>query len=162
MHLTKETTDVKLSQHSALSTQHSCSKYTFLKFLIVGVVNTIVGSGLMFFLYNVFSLSYWLSSVANYIAGGIVSYFLNKYFTFKNSQKSINQIILFGFTVAFCYLIAYGGAQKVIEKLLFSFDEKVRGNISLLCGMGLYTVLNYVCQKFLVFRVANKTKSEGE
>lgn len=56
---------------------------TTLKFLLVGVVNTIVGTGLMFLLYNVFSVSYWISSAANYIVGSIVSYFLNKYFTLQ-------------------------------------------------------------------------------
>lgn len=137
------------------------SKYTFIKFLLVGVINTLVGCGLMFFLYNVVSLSYWFSSVCNYIAGGIVSYFLNKYFTFKNNQKSLKQIILFALTVAFCYLVAYSGAQKLVEKLLITFDEKVRGNISLLCGMGLYTILNYVCQRCVVFRVLGNIEQRG-
>ena len=35
---------------------------TTIKFLIVGVVNTLVGTGLMFILYNVFSVNYWISS----------------------------------------------------------------------------------------------------
>ena len=58
------------------------------KFLIVGVVNTLIGAGLMFVLYNLAHWSYWVSSACNYIAGGIVSFFLNKYFTFKNKDRS--------------------------------------------------------------------------
>ena len=54
---------------------------TTIKFLIVGVINTLVGTGVMFVLYNFFSVSYWISSAANYVVGSIVSYFLNKYFT---------------------------------------------------------------------------------
>ena len=57
---------------------------TTIKFLMVGVINTLVGTGLMFILYNVFSVNYWISSASNYIVGSIVSYFLNKYFTFQN------------------------------------------------------------------------------
>ena len=54
------------------------------KFLLVGVANTIVGAGTMFLLYNLANCSYWLSSAANYIVGGTLSFFLNKYYTFQN------------------------------------------------------------------------------
>lgn len=49
---------------------------SMLRFLLVGVVNTLVGAGIMFLLYNLAGCSYWLSSAANYIVGGVVSYFL--------------------------------------------------------------------------------------
>ena len=49
---------------------------TLVKFLAVGVVNTLIGAGIMFLLYNVANCSYWLSSAANYVVGGIVSFFL--------------------------------------------------------------------------------------
>lgn len=55
---------------------------TFWKFVLVGIVNTLVGTAVMFAAYNVLHLSYWISSASNYVVGSIVSYFLNKYFTF--------------------------------------------------------------------------------
>ena len=76
-----------------------------LKFLIVGVANTLVGAGLMFLLYNVFGCSYWISSACNYIVGGILSFFLNKFFTFQNKQKSAKQILFFIALLVVCYLI---------------------------------------------------------
>ena len=48
-----------------------------LKFILVGIINTLVGNGTMFLLYNVFSVGYNISTVANYVVGSIVSYFLN-------------------------------------------------------------------------------------
>ncbi len=124
-----------------------------LKFLLVGIINTIVGCGLMFLLYNVFNISYWISSVCNYIFGGICSFFLNKYFTFQNKQKSFKQVLFFILNLALCYLIAYIGAKKLIEFLLnsTSFSEKNKGNIALLTGMILYTILNYLGQRIFVF-----------
>ena len=53
------------------------------KFLLVGVINTLVGTAIMFGLYNLAHCSYWVSSAANYILTSILSFFLNKYFTFK-------------------------------------------------------------------------------
>ena len=54
-----------------------------LKFILVGVVNTLVGMAIMFGLYNLAHCSYWVSSAANYILTSILSFFLNKYFTFN-------------------------------------------------------------------------------
>lgn len=125
---------------------------TTLKFLLVGVVNTIVGTGLMFLLYNVFSVSYWVSSAANYIVGSIVSYFLNKYFTFQNQEKSWKQVLVFALNIACCYLLAYGAAKPAVEYILSGAGEKVQGNVSMLVGMGLFLVLNYLGQRLIVFR----------
>ena len=130
-----------------------------IKFLMVGVINTLVGTGVMFLLYNVFSASYWVSSAANYIVGSVVSYFLNKYFTFQNKEKSMVQVLKFVVNISICYLIAYGGAKPLVRYLLSSSNEKVQDNISMLIGMGLFVVLNYFGQRFIVFK-DNKNKDE--
>ena len=39
---------------------------TFWKFM-VGVINTLVGTGVMFAAYNLLHLSYWVSSASNYV-----------------------------------------------------------------------------------------------
>lgn len=125
---------------------------TTIKFLIVGVVNTIVGTGLMFILYNLFSVNYWISSASNYVVGSIVSYFLNKYFTFKNKEKSWKQVFIFILNISVCYLIAYGLAKPVVSFVLSGFSEKMQGNISMLVGMGLFVALNYLGQRLFVFK----------
>ena len=126
------------------------------KFLLVGVVNTLVGTAVMFLLYNALGCSYWISSAANYIAGGIVSFFLNKYFTFRNKDRSFKQAVLFVLSVAGCYFLAYGLAKPIMAKLLTGFDISLQENAAMLCGMVIYTGLNFLVQKFLVF----KEKSE--
>ena len=125
---------------------------TTIKFLIVGVVNTIVGTGLMFILYNLFSVNYWISSASNYVVGSIVSYFLNKYFTFQNKEKSWKQVFIFIINISVCYLIAYGLVKPVVAFVLSGFSEKMQGNISMLVGMGLFVALNYLGQRLFVFK----------
>lgn len=61
---------------------------TFWKFVLVGIANTIVGTVVMFAAYNMFHFNYWISSASNYVVGSMLSYFLNKYFTFQD-QKSL-------------------------------------------------------------------------
>lgn len=68
---------------------------TTIKFILVGIVNTLVGTGVMFLMYNLLHASYWISSASNYIIGSIVSYVLNKYFTFQNNEKSFAMVIKF-------------------------------------------------------------------
>ena len=105
---------------------------TTIKFLIVGVINTLVGTGLMFVLYNVFSVNYWVSSASNYIVGSIVSYFLNKYFTFQNKEKSLTQIVAFIVNITVCYLIAYGIAKPIVSWIFRDLQERIQGNLSIL------------------------------
>lgn len=129
-----------------------------LRFLLVGVVNTLVGAGVMFLLYNLAGCSYWLSSAANYIVGGVVSYFLNKYYTFKNKERSWWQVLRFALSVAVCWLLAYGVAKPLTLSLLSGAGEKLQTNAAMLVGMCLYTALNYLGQRFFAFR-AGKTEN---
>lgn len=129
---------------------------TIPKFLLVGVINTLVGCGLMFLLYNLAGCSYWLSSAANYVAGGVVSYFLNKYFTFQNKEQSWKQVGRFVLTVSVCWLLAYGAAKPLVAYLLSSSSPKIQENVAMLAGMGLYTALNYLGQRFFAFRSGQK------
>ena len=125
---------------------------SMLRFLLVGVVNTLVGAGIMLLLYNLAGCSYWLSSAANYIVGGVVSYFLNKYYTFKNTERSWRQVLRFALNVAVCWLLAYGIAKPLALRLLAGFDEKLQTNAAMLAGLCLYTALNYLGQRFFAFR----------
>ena len=122
-----------------------------LKFLIVGIINTLVGAGTMFLLYNLAHCNYWFSSACNYIAGGICSYLLNKFFTFKNHEKSLKQIIQFVALLVICYLIAYIGAKYLIYWVFASESVKIKDNIAMFTGEILYTVINYLGQRLIVF-----------
>lgn len=122
------------------------------KFLLVGVANTIVGAGTMFLLYNLANCSYWLSSAANYIVGGTLSFFLNKYYTFQNKTWSWRQVWKFILNVALCYLVAYGAAKPLALRLLSGMPSFVQENVAMLVGMCFYTVLNYLGQRFFAFQ----------
>ncbi len=123
-----------------------------LRFLLVGVVNTIVGTAIMFILYNVCGQSYWVSSAANYILTSILSYFLNKRFTFRSKGRSVSEALRFFLSIAVCYLLAYGIAKPAVRMLLSGKSEALRDNAAMLAGMCLFTVFNYIGQRFFAFR----------
>lgn len=122
------------------------------KFLLVGVVNTAVGAGVMFLLYNLAGWPYWPSTMANYVVGGVLSYFLNKHFTFQNKERSWRQVGRFVVTVAGCYIVAYAMAKPTVHWVLGGYGVQVQDNVAMVVGMCLYTGLNYVGQRFFAFK----------
>ena len=125
---------------------------TFIKFIIVGIINTIVGAGVMFSLYNIFHCSYWVSSIMNYVVGSVVSFFLNKYFTFKSKVFSFKEVLYFTVNIAVCFFIAYGLAKPFAVYLLSGYSVTVQENTAMLIGMIIFTGLNYLSQRFIVFK----------
>lgn len=124
----------------------------FWKFILVGVINTIVGTAIMFGLYNLAGFSYWVSSAANYILASILSYFLNKYFTFQHRGGSLKSAIRFAINIAVCYILAYGIAKPLTISLLSDATVTVQDNVAMFVGMVLFTLLNYVGQRFFAFK----------
>ena len=125
---------------------------TAIKFLLVGVINTLVGTAVMFLFYNLLHLNYWFSSASNYIVGSVVSYFLNKYFTFKNNEKSLKQVLTFILNICICYFLAYGIAKPFAAFILSAAPLNIKENVAMLFGMGLFVVFNYFGQRFIVFK----------
>ncbi|MBQ9673714.1 MAG: GtrA family protein [Ruminococcus sp.] len=132
----------------------------FWKFILVGIVNTLVGNGLQFVFFNFCSMNEWSSSAIGYIIGSVVSYFLNKYFTFKNSEKGWKPVLKFALNIAICYTIAYGIAIPVVKWLcnanswtMFGWSvETFAGNFSMLVGACLFVAFNYIGQRFFAFK----------
>lgn len=125
---------------------------TFWKFVLVGIVNTLVGTTVMFVAYNLLHFSYWVSSASNYVVGSIVSYFLNKYFTFQNNEKSVRQLLKFIVNITVCYLLAYGMAKPVVSWILQNQSRSIQDNCSMLVGMGAFVIFNYIGQRLIVFK----------
>ena len=133
----------------------------FFRFILVGLVNTAVGYGVMFGLWNLGGLhawgntGYWISSAANYIIGSIVSFFLNKNFTFRNQEKGSGVVLRFILNITVCWLIAYGIAKPAVSCVLsgFPLSQQLQGNLTMLIGSGLFVILNYFGQRFFTFKV---------
>lgn len=135
---------------------------TIVKFLVVGIINTLIGSGTMFLLYNLASCSYWVSSASNYIVGSIVSFFLNKYFTFQNKLWSWVQVGKFIVNTVVCYLIGYGLAKMFVLWIMSNQPLHIQENLAMVLGMCFYTGLNYFGQRFYAFQESGTTKKNGQ
>ena len=121
------------------------------KFLLVGVGNTLLSMVLMFLLEG---LGYWPSTAIAYVAGAVMSFFLNRKFTFQSEAEVGKSALRFALNVAVCYILAYAIAQPLGGMILGAMG--VKGvwleRLIKLGGMGLYTVLNYFGQRFFAFK----------
>ncbi len=125
---------------------------TFVRFILVGIANTIIGTAIMFIFYNVLHLGYWVSSASNYFFGSICSYLLNKYFTFRYREKGFSSLIRFTINILSCYLLAYGIAKPVMKWLLSNYTVSIQENVSMLLGMCLFVLFNYMGQRYFAFK----------
>lgn len=138
-------------------------KYSFVRFIIVGIVNTIVGLSCMYLFLHAVGLSYWIATFLGNSLGACVSYFLNRNFTFRSQNSVTKSAIRFVLVILCCYFISYDLGKNVVAWVLKSnaiFNEKLTTDLAVLVGTGLYTVLNYFGQKLFVFpNKKNKFKS---
>lgn len=135
---------------------------TMLPFLLVGIVNTVFGTSVMFFCSEFLNLGYWISSGANYFFGSILSFYLNKHFTFRSQETGGKVVIRFTLNIIICWLLSYGMAKPIT---LFSLrntqlPDKLQEQCAMLVGMVLFTILNYLGQRFFAFHDKNSNKKE--
>ena len=104
------------------------------KFLLVGVLNTLVGEGLSFLLINLTDIGLWWATAVPTALASVMSYFLNKYFTFKNTEKGWKPILRFAINIGACYLLAYGIAIPVMQWALSAMEPTLRDNLIKIVG----------------------------
>ena len=141
----------------------------FWKFVLVGVLNTVVGLGVNYLVLWLLGLNksvsdntaYWIASAANYVIGSILSFFLNKYFTFKSNARSAAEVFRFILNIVVCWIIAYGTAKPFIgwlftKQWIWPWQNvempKAVGYVATLLGAGLFVILNYFGQRFFAFK----------
>lgn len=121
------------------------------RFLLVGVGNTLLSMALMFLLEG---LGYWPSTAIAYVAGAVMSFFLNRHFTFQSEETLLRSAVKFAVNVAVCYVVAYALAQPIAGWVLgrTALSPLWQERLTKLGRMALYTALNYFGQRFFAFK----------
>ena len=123
-----------------------------LKFILVGLLNTAADAGLSFLLINLTDLNMWWCTAIPCALASVLSYFLNKHFTFKNTEKGLWPVVRFAVNIAACYGLAYGIAIPLMEWVLSAADPVLRDNLTKVAGMCLFAGFNYLGQRLFAFR----------
>ncbi len=119
--------------------------HTFLKFLCVGIINTIVGFGIIFLLMY-FGVIPEISNIIGYTVGINVSYILNKKITFKSNKSHVKEFPKFLLSVGLSYILNFLGL------LLFYRFFKINPYISKILSGAIYTISGFLLFKYFVFK----------
>lgn len=127
-------------------------QYSFIKYLMVGMINTLVGFGIIFIL----MYSGLLPEIANfigYLCGFILSFILNKYFTFKSKNYVKSEFIRFALSMGIAYLINL--LILVISYRSLGINEYIS---QIIAGI-FYTLVGYLLSKFYTFKLVKKDRN---
>lgn len=134
----------------------SCLKRTnsFIRFLIVGAINTLTGLSMMLLLFNTAEFTYWFSTFLGNSVGAIVSYSLNRTFTFHSKVTVKKSVPRFIAVIFFCYFFSYTVSSMAADmiKVQFSLNMLRIENFAMFIGTAVYMIANYFGQKYIVFK----------
>ncbi|AWB45492.1 polysaccharide biosynthesis protein GtrA [Paenibacillus sp. CAA11] len=137
----------------------------FIRFALVGIVNTLIGLSVTFICLNALGFNYWISTLVGNVVGAVNSYFMNKSFTFRSTASIRATLWRFMAVTAVCYAVAYGAAavaaQQLLALVLPSAGARLQDNLAALAGSGLYTIMNYFGQKRITFSRKETELREG-
>ena len=129
---------------------------SFVRFLFVGVLNTLIGLSSILIIFNVVGIGYWLSTFLGNTIGGVTSYFLNRRITFRSNTSFKRSWWKFMLVVLLCYASSYSIGLWIVKWASPFFPELSRAfidNAAVIVGSGLYTISNYLGHRYITFRI---------
>lgn len=115
------------------------------KYLCVGILNTIVGFGIIFGL-MFFRVNPEISNLIGYAIGLIFSYVMNKFFTFESKNRSKKEFIKFILAMLAAYILNF-----ITLKICLGLG--INPYFSQIISGGVYTVSGYLLSRFWVFKM---------
>lgn len=118
----------------------------FLRFVIVGVLNTVYGFAVIFACMYWLGLSAYLSNAIGYGCGLITSYVLNRTFTFRSQARARGEV--------FRFLAVFGVAYLANLALLYGCVQWIGINegVSQIIAGAAYVVVSFLLNKYYVFQ----------
>jgi putative flippase GtrA len=116
------------------------------RFLIVGVANTLVGIGTMYAAMYFLGFDIVYANILGYAIGTIQSFLLNKSWTFGSSDRAVSSFIRFLLVLA----VAYGAnlATVVVANTTFGVNPYVAQAL----GIFPYTSIGFLGSRYFAFR----------
>jgi putative flippase GtrA len=123
------------------------SLYQFVKFSLVGVLNTLVHYFVFLFLLKIICTNYLVSSGIGYFCGLTNSYFLNRSFTFNVSNKKT-----MGEATKFLIVNIFALTVNLLAMILFVDKLSLYPELAQILAIGFSCFTNFVGNKFWTFR----------
>lgn len=124
-----------------------------LRYGVVGVLNSGIGYAVIFVCMGVFGWRPVTSNIAGYAVGIVISFVLNRNFTFRSIGAAGSELRRFLLIFALAYL-----ANLAVLLVMVHWVEMAAGWAQVVAGV-VYFVLSFVLSKFYVF--ADRSQQRG-
>lgn len=118
----------------------------FVRFLTVGVFNTLLGYCIIFACMYLAKMSAESSNFTGYAVGWVASYVLNRKYTFNSKQSHRSEIVRFIAVVVIAYALNFAVLVILIHRV--GIHEGVS---QILAGIA-YVITSFVMNKYYVFK----------
>ena len=113
------------------------------RFLVAGL--SAVGTDLVTYYILLNFLPHDIAKAVSFLLGTVVAFVINKYWTFEKHEKSYKEIVKFGVLYSLTL-----GANVMTNKMILEYTSLVF--LAFLVATGVSTVLNFIGQKWWVFK----------
>ncbi|MEA4897073.1 GtrA family protein [Bacillota bacterium Meth-B3] len=123
-------------------------------FILIGIGNTALSFVIMQGLNRLWGEGYWAPSAIAYVLTSLLSYVLNKRFSFQNADSVASTAWRFALVIGACYLIAHLIARPATNWALRQLPATSASadQIAMAVAQVLFTGLNYLGQRFFAFK----------
>ena len=121
------------------------NKYHFFRYIFIGIVNTITGYAITFYLFYLGTMAE-LSNFIGYALGILLSYFLNKKYNFKSKNSHVKDFPKFVISMFTAYIF-----NLIILIIIFRYYGFNFYLAQVLASVG-YVLVGYILSKNYVFK----------
>ncbi len=123
----------------------SIEKFTGVRFVFVGILNTFVGLSIIYLLKWLWDVSDVLANIGGYAIGFVLSFLLNREWTFRFRGKTVNVYAKFAVIMAIGYFI------NLVCVLIGLRMLNLNSYVSQALGLFPYSAFTYFALKHYVF-----------
>lgn len=123
----------------------------FVKFCLVGFLNTFVDFGVYLFFSRIVGLYFLYANIFAVFVAMTSSFILNKYWTFQNHGQSIKMQYLKFFLVNIVYFFLNNSIIYILVNQLRVFDLLAK-----IIAIGIGLIWNFFANRYWTFKVADK------
>lgn len=135
------------------------SAVQFIKYAVVGVMNTLVTLIIIFVCKSLMGVNEYVANALGYVGGLINSFMWNRTWVFHAGSGWKRQAVRFGLGFAICYALQFAIVWTLTERTpygnmvwdIYGFSISGYG-VATLIGMVAYTLANFVYNKLFAFK----------
>lgn len=126
--------------------------FHFIKYNLIGIVNTLITLCVVWFLYELLGWNLELSNFLGFVAGGINSYWMNRCLNFKSRNQKGKEIFRFLLVFICAYLVNLFVLETLKNALPSAGDLLSAGFLANVLANIAYIVVCFLLYRYFVFK----------